>query len=302
MRLYVGGDWRTGPDTDDASPFSVMAVGFTHGLGLFETLRVQDGHPLFWREHWERLANGARLLQIPLPLTSEQLGAVVTDWLKTERVRDARLKYFLWAGPAPEGEAYWSPSAGGLLGVQVTPDTTESYIRDRNLCVHPEPWRLAAPPYKPIAYAPYLLARREASLEGFDDALLLDDAGRILESTSANILWERRGKLETTPAKDGSIIPGTVRKIMRECINTDAHQIEETYLKSEELADVDAIWMMNAYFGVSPVASIEGLWHRTTDVTRFDDLLKAAYERCVENDLEDGLQFGDGDGTSEGQS
>ena len=41
--------------------------GLNYGDGLFETILVHEAQPVWWREHWQRLARGAAVLRIPLP-------------------------------------------------------------------------------------------------------------------------------------------------------------------------------------------------------------------------------------------
>src|SRR3974377_1543456 len=47
---------------------SVEDRGFLYGDGFFETLRVEDGHPLFLDEHLDRLQTSAREFRISLPM------------------------------------------------------------------------------------------------------------------------------------------------------------------------------------------------------------------------------------------
>jgi hypothetical protein len=46
---------------------SVTDGGFLHGEGLFETIRLYRGKPLFLRDHHARLGEGARLLGLACP-------------------------------------------------------------------------------------------------------------------------------------------------------------------------------------------------------------------------------------------
>ena len=52
--------------------------GFFFGLSVFETIGLEQGHPLFLRDHLERMNASAAALGIDARLTSEQ----VLDWLR----------------------------------------------------------------------------------------------------------------------------------------------------------------------------------------------------------------------------
>ena len=65
----------------------------------------------------------------------------------------------------------------------------------------------AAAAFKSNSFVPSLVAKRAAEAAGADDAIFVDDDGRILEATTANCFVHRGGVL-TTPPLDGSILPG----------------------------------------------------------------------------------------------
>ncbi|HTV62493.1 MAG TPA: aminotransferase class IV, partial [Verrucomicrobiae bacterium] len=52
---------------------SIFDRGLLYGDGLFETIRIVNGQPFRWREHWERFESGAGFLKIRLPLGREKL-------------------------------------------------------------------------------------------------------------------------------------------------------------------------------------------------------------------------------------
>ena len=284
MRLYVEGQW-TPTETGDVSRLPCPALGFTHGLGAFETLRVHRGRPLFWNAHWRRLSRGASAQGILLPIASEVLLNVVAGWLGEDGLEEARLKITLWAGPVAEGEPYWSPSPSAILGVELTPLASDKPLFSTDalrLTLPVERWKYRAPAYKPLAYQPYLLARREATRFGYDDALLVDETEKVLETSSANLIWERNGELETTPAVDGSIIPGTVRELL---LTRGVPPIRERFLHTDELKHVRALWVLNAFIGIAPVASIQGYWDRGEPTAPATGMLTSLYAGFVEAEM-----------------
>ncbi len=284
MRLYVDEQWiETEPDGANRFPFP--ALGFTHGLGAFETLRVHRGRPLFWAAHWRRLSRGASAQQILLPLPSEALFDAVVGWIRDGGLGEGRLKITLWAGPVAEGDPYWSPSPSAILGVDLVPLASGLPLLSQEglrLTLPVERWKHRAPAYKPLAYQPYLLARREAARFGYDDALLVDDTEKVLETSSANLIWERNGELETTPAVDGSIVPGTVQELL---ITHGAPPIRERFLHTDELKHVRALWALNAFVGIVPVTSIQGYWDRREPTAPTTRVLTSLYEKLIEAEL-----------------
>ena len=62
-RAYVNGQLRS----LETATVTVVDAGFLLGMGVFETLKVEDGIPLFWEDHLRRLLRGLRKLGIPNP-------------------------------------------------------------------------------------------------------------------------------------------------------------------------------------------------------------------------------------------
>ncbi len=281
-RLFINGCWSAVDSRMQSVEIPVGGLGFTHGLGAFETLRVYRGCPLFWDCHWARLNSAADELEIPLPLDSGRLLAYLRMWLKADDIREARLKIILWAGPSMSG-SYWDPPETALMAVEIVSlaeDLSLFPATGVSVCLAEHPWTYRAPNYKPIAYAPYLLARRAAKRRGFDDALLADEQGTVLESSCANLIWEKDGRLGTT-SPDATVIPGTVIGALLEHSRQEGRPIEETDLHLEQLQEVSGLWLANAYWGVVPVIAVENKWTQKETSAQLNDLLKSWYEGLV---------------------
>jgi branched-chain amino acid aminotransferase len=67
---------------------SVFDSGFVLGDGVWEGLRVHDGHPAFLEQHLDRLWEGATALMIDLGVTREELTGAVYDTLEANGMAD----------------------------------------------------------------------------------------------------------------------------------------------------------------------------------------------------------------------
>src|SRR5947207_13690594 len=75
---------------EEAAKISIFDRGFTYGDGLFETLRICNGKPFRWGEHWQRLARGAEFLKIKLPFSSMETFCLVEQLLEENKSAGAR--------------------------------------------------------------------------------------------------------------------------------------------------------------------------------------------------------------------
>ena len=67
---------------------SVFDAGFVLGDGVWEGLRVHDGHPAFLEQHLDRLWEGATALMIDLGVTREELTRALYDTLGANGMAD----------------------------------------------------------------------------------------------------------------------------------------------------------------------------------------------------------------------
>lgn len=82
---------------------------------------------------------------------------------------------------------------------------------------------------------------------GFDDVLLYNDAGEIMESTIANVAVEAGGDLVTPPVRCG-LLPGTYRAWLLE-----QHRVQEKVVRLEEVLSSPNVYLMNSVRGMHKV-------------------------------------------------
>src|SRR5947209_2730697 len=85
----------------DEARVSVFDAGFSHGAGLFETLRTYHGRPMGLTEHIERLYRSAAALEIAVRLDIAQVQTAVEELLAANELLDARIRITVTPGPVP---------------------------------------------------------------------------------------------------------------------------------------------------------------------------------------------------------
>jgi 4-amino-4-deoxychorismate lyase len=235
---------------------SVFDRGLTLGDGLFETLFVRDGTPLLWWRHIERLRDGCRRIAIDFPET--QLGDP-QDWIPPGAT--GVLKLIVTAGSGGRGYGRPEPTEPTLL-VQWFDDPGvgwewfETGVR-AVLCQI----RLSENPLfagiKSLARLEQVMAQREVRDRGYQEGLLLDQHGRLVEAVSSNLfLWQADPGLMLTPALDRCGIAGTVRAHLLEHLRQRGVAVRVKELDLDDLCKADAVILSNAYRGLCPVSQI----------------------------------------------
>lgn len=225
--------------------------GFTLGDGVFETIAVRRNAVRHLAAHLARLRDGANLLGIPLPRNDQQIADMIGAVITANGLKDCVVRMTLTRGPGVRGLA--------------TPDhpTPTLVMTVAPLPPPPEPAKVIVAKttrrneYSPLSrikhinYLDNILARREAEAAGADDALLLNTAGNITESTVANIFLLVDGYMLTPSVSDGAL-PGILRA---EAIKLA--RAEERTITMDMLTRSSEVFLTNA-LGVRPVTYING--------------------------------------------
>jgi branched-chain amino acid aminotransferase len=229
---------------DDSLKLSVLDRTFEHGLGLFETLRTWNGHPTLLGRHLERLTHSARQLGLPLDPRSLPDPAAVKALLdQIGEPGDARLRITLSGGVHSNSEGMlWMRSqpvppprrGGGLKLGPCRPARTDP---------------LAS--HKTLNYWPNRLYHEECLAQGFDECLLISPDGCLLEGCRSNLFLVAGGRL-LTPAVDGRIVPGIMRRLVLERAAALGIETVETSLRLSG-PQPDELFLTNAVGGIMAV-------------------------------------------------
>jgi len=233
--VLVAADKAMLPATDRA---------LTHGLGLYETLKLIDGVPVFFEEHLARLEVGIEALGLERPCTPADLAAQICRLAEASDVRDGACRLLVTAGP-PDGRP-------GLLiatDVRVFPDRPLHVVTFRGVRVSAQ--------FKAMTVMQSYLAQQAALKAGADDAILVDDEGRIFEGATSNVFILRHGGLLTTPAA-GAILPGVMRAEVEKLAGEAGISLVEAYASVDQLKPDDAMILTSSVRGIVPVDTVDG--------------------------------------------
>ncbi|HKU98970.1 MAG TPA: aminotransferase class IV, partial [Vineibacter sp.] len=197
----------------------VLTHALHYGSGVFEGERIYGGRVFRLAAHSARLIRSARLVDMDLPWTRQQIDAATREVVRANGLQSGYVRPLAWRGSEVLGVsgigtdvhlaiapwawgAYFSPEAR-LRGVRLTMAT---YRR-------PSPESAPGESKATGLYIICTLEKDRALKAGFDDALMLDWKGRVSEATGANIFLVIDGKL-VTPRPDNFLDGITRRAVM----------------------------------------------------------------------------------------
>ncbi len=106
------------------------------------------------------------------------------------------------------------------------------------------------------AYITSSLAKTEAVLSGFDEALLLNSRGKVSEASGMNLFLVRNGQL-ITPGVDQDILEGITRASVIEIARDMGMEVIERPVDKTELYIADEVFLTGTAAKITPIRKIE---------------------------------------------
>ncbi len=197
---------------------SPINAGLIHGYGVFTTLRIYNGVPFQFKEHWTRLEMHAHTVKLDLDEDIETpVHADLISLIDANKIIEGKARITLLERQSP----FWQLGEK-KSGIDILIFTADLQPKSIELNLTISPYRVLSSPLSGVKtndYIPQFLMLDEARRRGFDDAVILNERGEVCEVTTANIFWVRHRVLYTPTPSTGCLTgttSGLVRKLARE--------------------------------------------------------------------------------------
>ncbi len=250
---------------DDAQ-VHVLTHTLHYGLGVFEGIRCYEtakGSVIFkLDEHIERLFDSAHIFLMDIPYTKDRIRKAVIDTVKINGLKECYIRPLVYIGygamglypkdnPINISIAVWPWGAylgadGLKKGIKVK---TSSFVRGH---VNANMARGKVCGY----YVNSQLAKKEAVMSGYDEALLLDTAGFVSEGSGENIFIVRNGVVKTTPLT--SILEGITRNSIIKIACDEGLEVKERRFTRDEVYISDEAFFTGTAAEITPIREVDG--------------------------------------------
>jgi branched-chain amino acid aminotransferase len=274
----------------------IMTHAFNYGTGCFEGIRGNwnpDKREIFLfraRDHYRRLMQSCKILMIDLPYTEDELIDLTIDVV-------GRCGF--------EEDIYVRPLAyksSEVLGVRlhnleddflifVTPFGPYLDV-DKGARCCTSSWRRVTDLGIPARAKPtgiYLnsaLAKTEANLNGFDEAIVLTQDGHVTEGSGENIFIVKHGQLITPPQSDDILVGITRDSVIRLAQEELGIETIERPIDRSELYVADEVFMTGTAAHVTPIIEIDHRKVGTGEVGPLTGKLMRLYFAVIRGELE----------------
>ena len=259
--------WMNGELIDWAdAKVHVLSHGLHYGSSVFEGIRAYDavdGTAVFrLDDHLARLEQSAALYYMPLQYSREQLRAAIHQVLSANDlggcyIRPIALRGYgvmgLFPLEAPVDVAIAAWPWGAYLGEEGLKRGIRAKIAS---------WRRIGSTTIPATakaggqYLNSILAKVETHKAGYDEALLLNEAGYVADGSGENLFIVRHGEIITPPVQ-ASILEGITRASIIELARDEGYTVIEREVARAELYIADEVFITGTAAEVCPIREID---------------------------------------------
>ena len=227
-----------------------------YGDGIFTTIAINNGRPLFLKQHLDRLVHDGQKLKI----NHISLASIETALFKAIQGLDyaiARITISRSSGErgylCTQGEpVYW-------ITVSDWPVHIEKF-RKLGIRVRICQQRLASNPslagIKHCNRLEQVLARNEWHTDNYQEGLMLDSADNVLEGTMSNLFLIKEGKM-LTPDLTFAGVEGIIRALIIDIAKQQNIPLTIARVSRQDIETAEALFVTNSVIGIWPITQLD---------------------------------------------
>jgi len=241
-------------DLDPAAQLPLDERALHYGDGLFETMLLSQGGIRFWDEHYQRLHTGAQSLAINCP---------DKDWLQHHLQPYINLgqqlivKILLTRGSGGRGLQLPESCLSNLYLLHYPFDTSlinQTVKAFYSSILLPLNSQLAG--IKHLNRLNYVLATDDLNKHPeYDDALLINESGQVIESIVHNLFFVRRTEVYT-PDLDQSGVRGIMRQHIIKLLKRRGKTVKIGNYSRQDIESADECFLCNSVQGIRPLIKV----------------------------------------------
>ena len=268
---FVGSDskiWMNGKIIPkDEAKISVLTHTLHYGVGVFEGIRCYKTNSCSavfrLQDHMSRLLDSAKIFMIDCGYSIDELCSAAVETIKANNLESCYIRPLIFLGdgglgikidnlyPVETMIAVWNWGAylgeeGLAKGIKVC---TSSYNRFHVNSTSTRSKTCGN-------YVPSVLAKREAVMSGYDEALFLDVEGYVAEGSGENVFIIKNNTLYTTPMT--SILRGITRDSIITLAKDLGYEVIEQRFTKDDFYLADEAFFTGTAAEVTPINSLDG--------------------------------------------
>ncbi|MCZ8154835.1 MAG: branched-chain amino acid transaminase [Leptospira sp.] len=245
---------------------SIQTHAFQYGTSVFGGIRgyynESKGNLYIFRlrDHYQRLVNSAKIMQLNFDKTPDELVAITIDLIKQSNYKqNIYLRPIIYTSALQLSPRFHDVKTQIAIYVLKLDD----YLDTQNgLTTMVSTWQRFSDNQIPTlakasgGYVNSALAKSEAVQNGYDEAIFLDGRGFVSEGSAENIFLVRNGEI-ITPSIGSSILEGITRRSLIKIASDLNYKVIERDVARSELYIADEIFFSGTGVQVAWVKEVD---------------------------------------------
>jgi branched-chain amino acid aminotransferase len=259
--------WMDGELVDWAdAKIHVLSHALHYGSGVFEGIRAYETArgAAVWHldEHLDRLFRSAKLYHMDLPYTHQQLVDATKDVIRANGLSSCYVRPLAMRGYGEMGVNPLMAPVNVIIavwpwGAYLGEDALEQGVR-----IKVSSWRRNSQNALPSTakasgqYINGVLAKVESLKAGYDEAIMLNEAGFITDGSGENVFVVREGELTTPPIQAGCL-DGITRRSVIALARDRGYNVHEENLVRTDLYNADECFFTGTAAEITPIREVD---------------------------------------------
>jgi len=251
----------------DEARIHILTHSLHYGLGVFEGIRAYhctDGRTAVFRlpENVRRLFDSANVMQMDIPFPQAEVEAACCEILRVNQQKEAYLRPLAFVGEGamglhPQNNPIHLSIISWVWGAYLGDEGLKKGIRGKISSFARHHVNVMMTKAKTTGnYVNSIMAKREATQLGFDEAIMLDTDGYVAEASGENIFVIRDGLLKTPPLT--AVLPGITRDSILTLAQDLGIPVKEDIFSRDELYLADEAFLTGTAAEVTPLREVDG--------------------------------------------
>jgi branched-chain amino acid aminotransferase len=249
----------------DEANIHVLSHSLHYGCSVFEGIRAYKcsvGSEVFrLKEHVHRLFDSAKILEMKIPFTEEEISEAIIETLKQNNMDAGYIRPLVFIGDGamgvlPNGNPIRVTIVTWPWGAYLGEDALAKGIRVRTSSFTRHHVNVMMTKSKAAGnYVNSVLAKQEAIADGYDEALMLDTEGYVSEASGENIFIVRKGIIKTTPLT--SVLDGITRDSLITLARDLGYEVVEQRFTRDEVYIADEAFFCGTAAELTPIRELD---------------------------------------------
>ena len=259
MSATVNVNGRITPECE--AVVSVFDHGFLYGEGIYETMRTYHGRPFLFDRHMRRLRRSARMIDLALPFSDEELASQIRATQDAAKLdAEAYIRVLVTRGVGEltyDLKATPNPSIVIIVKPQTDPPA-EAYDKGIRVVIvdivrnHPA---TVNPMIKSNNLMNSALAMQQALRSQAFEGVMRNYKGELTECTTAN-LFIVKNSIALTPPLEAGLLPGITREFLFDVGKDVGVEVVEKVLGDEDLFQADEAFLTSTTRELVPIVTV----------------------------------------------